>query len=395
MNLKNMFKNLVQGLSSFFKSNICVGIFVLLMSFVFNVDLSFSSTKQESKDKDDSKSKSVSVSDLESKPESLSEIVRAKIFSDKEKSYCKVVSKSFDSQLSKYDLKLETLVKELLVDLKKKRVKSLVKKFHPRLKMNAYEVKTKIFTPLSSAVFTDPSFSLFRVWALDSKSSGSSYIDCDKEFRMNPHYGYDVQFGVWIQIMSQVELGWIYTTIVPHRSGWVLASFDLRQLSSEGKQAISWQQEAREDYEKKLLNLAYLKFDVAKKLSYTGGYIYIKNLDSIQNDIESRFSDTNPLLKTFSPYMEGRTLLRAESNFSSLGVGIFIRYGVTWKESDNILNQQCRRIAKNIMKIPELQSLKGLRCSFSLPGENLGIDGARGTLFVPKGDQIKTDFQSK
>ena len=302
---------------------------------------------------------------------------------------CKVVSKSFNSSLTQYDPRLEALVKGVIEDLKTRNISSLVKKFHPRLKVTKYHVKTKIFGTLSSFIFTNPSYSLYRVWALDAKDHQGFSIACDDEYSMNLHYGYNLQFGVWIQIMSDVELGWIYTTIVPYQSGWVLASFDVRQLSSEEKQAQDWQKEAVADYDKKLINLSYLKFDIARKLSYTGGYVYVKNLDKIKQDIQQRFSDKNPLMDLIGPMMEGRTLLRAESNFAPGGAGVFIRYGVTWKESDNNLNSQCKRIAKNILAISELSSMKGVKCSFSLPGEDLNIDGARGSLYIPRETQTK------
>ena len=386
MNLKNISINLCQGPINF--KRVLISSLIFIFSLSFHSGLFGWSLRKDSKSKEDKKNQVISEEKKDDSFTTKVERIRKAIF-DKEKLGCKVVAKSFDIKLSEYDPKLESLISGVMEDLKKKDSSSLVKKFHPRMKVSKYHVKTKIFATLSSYIFTNPSYSLYRVWALNAKGREGTSIDCDAEYSMNPHYGYDLQFGVWIQIMSDVELGWIYTTVVPYKSDWVLASFDVRQLSSEEKQAMDWDQEARNDYDKKLFNLSYLKFDVARKLSYTGGFVYVKNLDVVKNDIYARFSDSNPLMEFLKPLVEGRTLLRAESNFASNGMGIFIRYGVTWKESDNSLNGQCKRIAKSILDIKEFSTVKGVMCSFSLPGEDLTVDGARGSLYIPREVQTK------
>lgn len=386
MNLKILLKNLCQDrISLNRRAALLLGVIFFLTSATSTYGWSFGkgSKKEETK-----KEQSVSEEKGDSSFSKKVEDIRRAIF-EKEKQACKVVAKSFDMKLAKYDPKLEALISGVIDDLKKRDTSSLMKKFHPRMKVSKYHVKTKIFATLSSYIFTNPSYSLYRVWALDAKGKEGSSIDCDEEYRMNPHYGYDLQFGVWIQVMSDVELGWIYTTVVPYKSGWVLASFDVRQLSSEEKQAMDWDREARADYDNNLINLSYLKFDVARKLSYSGGFVYVKNLDVIKNDIYTRFSDTNPLMELMKPIVEGRTILRAESNFASNGMGVFLRYGVTWKESDNSLNEQCRRIAKAVLDIKEFSTVKGVMCSFSLPGEDLNIDGARGSIYIPRESGLK------
>src|SRR5690606_13636117 len=118
---------------------------------------------------------------------------------------------------------------------------------------------------------------LFKLWALNTVDGSTKALHCD-EGRLNlyPLYGYPLQFGVWLQIMGQKELGRIYMTIVPADGKWNVGSLNAQQWTHEGKDFATWTEEALKLSRMGHKPAAWVKFDVSAKLLDGGGFVDIE-----------------------------------------------------------------------------------------------------------------------
>ena len=175
--------------------------------------------------------------------------------------------------------------------------------FHPRLNTSLFAVK-EILAKVDTTLGGPLDVSVYRLWALNTVDGSPKGLHCDgDELTVHPHYGYALQFGIWLQIMGQKEIGRAFATIVPVGDKWYLGSFYAQQWTHASKDPIAWAQQAQRDLEKGQKEAAFVEFDVASKLLEMGKNIeleLISQVNSARDQIMTKPDFLRLMTKTLS-----------------------------------------------------------------------------------------------
>jgi hypothetical protein len=317
--------------------------------------------------------------------------ISKKIF-DKEMSQrtCKVISRSPKDDVSSYDPDLQKLINSVIENVRNQKKLEMMGLFHPRLSVSKKQLD-RSFKKLTNTVGKISSIGIYRLWAINTVDGTPSLVPCvDDALALGPHYGYNLQFGLWLQVMGDRELGRIYATIVPSQNKWRLGAWHVQQWTHMGKDPQAWVEEALADAAKGKKFSAYLKIDVAEKLLEGGGYIFAQ----LKNDIDvtkATYFTKERFLEYFrnmniSPNAE---VVTADSIFAKDGAGIGVRFMVNEKlynQKNQALVDLCKSAAQAIYSKAQDPTLGGLRCGFLIKGEESDRDGKLGSRFIPRSE---------
>ena len=295
---------------------------------------------------------------------------------------CKVVSRGIRSDLKNYDPDVERRVQYIKSTLKERDTAKFTGMFHPRLKIGAKQAK-RIFGQFDY-VYREPELSVYRVWALNAATDDMKPLPCPEDaLALQPHYGYPLQFGVWIQVMGQKELARIYLSLVPRKGQWLVGFFHLQQWTHLGKDAEVWVADALEESSQKRKFAAFAKLDIAQKLLRGGGYVYQKLRLDVETTKQAYYADDawhQTIVKNLLPHkvVYTGTLLAKD------GAGVLVRLQLPKKVPGAQLKPECLAIGKKIHKLADGALLGGVRCGYTLKGESPTRDGSMGSRFIPR-----------
>jgi hypothetical protein len=201
---------------------------------------------------------------------SSTEQLRSKIFKDSEgTANCRTLKTDPRGQIG-LDPHIDQFIADLIRAIRTKDALVLQPMFHPRLNTGLFALKEALAK--IDATFGGPlDVSIYRLWALNTVDGSAKGLECvDDKVTVYPHYGYSLEFGLWLQVMGQKEVGRIFTTIVPVEDKWYLGSFQSQQWTHAGKDPSAWIDDAAKDVSKGLKESAYVKYDIASKLLESG-----------------------------------------------------------------------------------------------------------------------------
>ncbi len=322
------------------------------------------------------------------KQRSPKEDLRVKLFKDQAgKAACGSVQIDPKGN-SGVDTELDGILKLAVEALKKKDDKALQPLFHPRLNVGLAAIQ-ETFAKLDNTYGAPFDISVYRLWALNTVDGSPKGLTCeDDRLLVFPQYGYPLQFGVWLQIMGQRELGRIFLAIVPAEGRWNIGAFHAQQWTHDSKDFATWAEEGVQNDRMGMKEAAYIKFDIASKLLDGGGFIEIAMRDEAikARDAVMSFAtfdkSVRSALKDFD-VVQTATLLVVG------GSGILVRIRVPGEISVENMQKECARTAETLSRQQWAAYVEGIRCSYLLPTDDPKKDGQMGGLFIHFSDLKK------
>lgn len=323
------------------------------------------------------------------KQKSPKEELRLKLFKEGGKAACGAVQIDPKGN-SGIDPDLDAFLKNAVEALKKKDDKALQPLFHPRLNIGLAAIQ-ETFAKLDNTYGAPFDISVYRLWALNTVDGAPKGLSCeDDRLTVFPQYGYPLQFGVWLQIMGQKELGRIFLAVVPAEGRWNIGAFHAQQWTHDSKDFATWAEEGVQNDRMGMKEAAYIKFDIASKLLDGGGFIEIamqgeaiKARDAVMSS-EAFDKSVRQALKEFDVVYTSTLLVVG-------GSGVLVRIKAPGEISVENIQKECKRTAETLLKQQWAAYVEGIRCSYLLPSEDPKKDGQMGGLFVHFEDLQKKD----
>ena len=310
------------------------------------------------------------------------EMLRLQIFNGQaDKASCRAI-KADPRGYSRIDPVFDETLVKLIKALKSKDPVALQPLFHPRLNMGLLPLKEALAK--LDFIFAPPfDVSLYRLWALNSVDGSPSGLVCaEDQATVFPLYGYPLQFGVWLQVMGQKEIGRIFVSIVPKDNQWFLGSFHSQQWTHAGRDPQTWEVEAAKNLEQKSQLAAFLKYDLANKLLEGGKFLILQEAQATASKRDTIYT-RDAFKKVVTNLIPSQGAESAASVFVPEGAGLLVRLRVPGELSLNEMKNRCQNIAKSMRETVVAKDVAGVKCSYLLPGESAEKDGALGTIYVP------------
>lgn len=279
------------------------------------------------------------------------------------------------------DAELDGFLKTAVEAIKKKDDKGLQPLFHPRLNVGLLAIQ-ETFAKLDNQYGAPFDVSVYRLWALNTVDGSPKGLTCeDDRLTVNPQYGYPIQFGVWLQVMGQRELGRIFLAIVPAEGRWNIGAFHAQQWTHDSKDFATWAEEGVQNDRMGMKEAAYIKFDIASKLLDGGGFVEISMRDEATKARDAVMSFAN-FDKSVRQALKDFDVVQTATLLVVGGSGVLVRIKVPAEISVENMQKECNRTAETLMKQQWTGYVEGIRCSYLLPNEDPKKEGQMGGMFV-------------
>ena len=309
------------------------------------------------------------------------EALRKTLFADRlDKPGC-VVVKSDPHGVVEAERELDYFLKVLMDAIKKKNELALQPLFHQRTNTTLAAIGDT-FGRLDLTYGAPFDVSLFRLFAINSVDGTPVGVPCEGDsLSVFGLYGYPLQFGAWLSVMGQKELGRIYVGIVPADGRWNIGSFHVQQWTHAGRDYMAWAKEALEAKGKGHREAAFVKYDLAVKLLEAGNYLELaakKDLEAARNASMTQDAWDKSIKGTLKSF----DVIHTATLFVEGGAAILVRLRVPGEISVENIKKSCRDIVADLGKNEWTDDLVGVRCGYNLPKEPADKDGVQGGIFL-------------
>lgn len=284
---------------------------------------------------------------------------------------------------TRLDESLDGFLNELVTAIKKGDDLRLQPLFHRRMNVSLAAIG-EIYAKLANVYGPPIDLSVKQLWALNTVDGTPVDLDCAdgaQAVKIRTMYGYPLQFGAWLQVMGQKELGLIYVGIVPAEGRWNLGSFNAQQWTHDGRDHAAWAKIAAKDAAKGRKQSAYAKYDLAAKLLDGGSYLAVDGRDELLKARDAVMS-TADWDKSIRAALKDHDVIYTSTLFVIGGAGILARVRTPEEISVERLKIRCKQMATAVMAQSWSAGLQGMRCGFNMPSEDAAKDGALGGLYI-------------
>lgn len=286
------------------------------------------------------------------------------------------------AQRQSTDAGLERTLKDIAAAIKDKDARALQPLFHPRLNTSLAAIQTT-YARMGQTYGAPFEISIFRLWAFNTVDGNPKGLECNEDgLKAFPLYGYPLQFGAWLQVMGQNELGRLYIGLVPYSGGWRIGAFQLQQWTHAGKDAAVWAEAGLKSARLGLKEAAFVQFDIAAKLLDGGGFM---DINARQEMVSKRDGVLTPPEwdQRIRAAVKDHEVAYAASMLVTDGAGLLLRLRIPGEIALDTMKGRCQQIAQLLAQSPWAQPLAGVRCAFLLPQEKANLDGGLGAIYVP------------
>jgi hypothetical protein len=279
------------------------------------------------------------------------------------------------------DDELDAFVRMVIKDIKTKNDTALQLLFHKRLKV-ALPAVAEALAKLDITYGKPYDVSVYRMWAFNTVDGTPSGLPCAEDgLTAYPHYGYPLQFGLWLQVMGEREIGRIYVTIVPAEGRWNLGSFHVQQWTHASKDFQAWAEDAAKSAHEGHKEAAFIKYDIAAKLLDAGKSLDLKVADDAakaRDAVMTREAWDKSVRDALKGYDVGytSTLLVVD------GAGTLVRIKTPGEISVEDIRHSCQKVAEKLLEQPWAADTGGMRCSYILPREDPAKEGGLGGIYL-------------
>jgi len=324
--------------------------------------------------------------EVESKVFAEAKSLPAKIFSGPLSTNQCVTIGAKSSAITEPDTKkLVEWTEKLVAALRNKRSKELAGLAHPRLNVDSKKANTLIDSAFNRFGNVND-ISVYRLFAFNSARHPDRILECTADgLSASTHFGYPVQFGLWLQVQGTAELGRIYVTIVPTDKDWAFAAWHVQQWTHAEKDAEHYQESATKYLKLEKRLIAYAHYDAAQKLLDGGDLLYLQK----RKDLEATRDHT--LAKQGSWLEKMKTLASPEIVYAGTSlvpgaVGVLIRFAQTEQTNSKIMTEKCMVVGQSFFATNETDGLNHLTCDFTNTKLNSNDTGIYGSVTVSRSD---------
>lgn len=319
------------------------------------------------------------------------EAMRRKLFPQSlETAACLTFPKNLKEDAKSIDPKLAEFLNSLNVNIKNNDSESLLTLFHPRLGMKRGTAK-ELLASQRATLGAPLESSTLMLWALNTVDGTPTPLACGGVENSNitvwPQFGYNLQFGVWLQLMGQKELGRIFLTIVPKDGQWYIAALHYQQWTHSGKTYEHWYQAAQQDLAENFKPAAFLKLDIASKLIDGRDEFRLGVFDQLIEFQNSVMSKTD-FDKEIRNALTGWNIVYVSSILAKDGAGLAVRVELPKEISTMAMKDDCGKIGRTLQKQPWFAKIDGIKCSYIIKGEDQSRDGRLGGFYL-RANEIK------
>lgn len=301
---------------------------------------------------------------------------------------CVVADRGPGISVEKVDLKLDQFLEAILSNLRHEEHQKFREMFHPRAKA-PHDIGEKIFANIKNTYEKPWQFSVFRLWALYDAGASKEHIPCpgDEGVTLTTRYGYPLQFGLWLQVMGQNELGRIFVAVVPDRTGaWKIGGWHFQQWTHQGKDSSQLVQEALAAENNKDIITAYVKLDVAQKMLFGGEFLTYPVKEEILKHRASLLKSED-WLERVKNVSKNPEVVYAGTALGKDGIGYLLRQRVPGELTVEDLRKKCDYLASNLREAKWIhEQTGGLKCEFLMPGETPEREGKLGGFYLTRQD---------
>ncbi|MGE0174432.1 MAG: hypothetical protein AB7T49_16675 [Oligoflexales bacterium] len=315
-----------------------------------------------------------------------SENLRKRLFAGTEsKASCSVLSRGPYVNLKDTDAGLDSFVSDFLTKLKGKDAKVLPL-FHDRLRLKA-DFGEQLYSSLKQTYKEPWDFSVFRIFGLNTVNGDKQDLPCaDEDVLVTTAYGYPFQVGVWIQLLSQSELGRIFAVVAPTKDGWKIVGLHMQQWTQSEKDFEAWIKQSNDYAAKGTPHLAYLSLDVSQKMLFGGDLLTFPLVNAIIAE-RDKIMTKEALRKKIGAFFPDRDIAYAGTALAEDGPGWVIRERITQEKPTNELMKRCLEAGKKLQMEGWIsKNLGGLNCNYVLPGEAAEKPGKLGGFYFSQKD---------
>lgn len=256
--------------------------------------------------------------------------------------------------------------------------------FHPRLKITPKKLEA-LYLIEKYKIGKKIKASLFRSWKVMSFEERAEDIYCPKDgIKLLTHYGYPYQLGFWMNLMGEKDQSVLYFSLVPKDKKFYIGAFHIVKWSHLKKTYRMWTKDALEDLKEQKPFLAYLKLDIAKKLTMGDPFFTVDATEEIKK-IQKKVLSEEDNLKFYQKALKGFDLKSVVSVFNSGGIGLKFAFQGDLKISKDDFRKDCKRIESLLVKTELYSEVSGIRCDLLSPELPLR---ALGSFYLERGQKI-------
>ncbi len=318
----------------------------------------------------------------------LSKITKTFFGDDVKTRKCHTLKTTLKEGVNAIDPELNKIVEDLKLAFKKGDAKKIRPLFHPRLNTPLSGIQ-EVIARQKNSLKLPFEVSLYRAWILNTPEGRPSPLDCDAgEIKLWPHYGYELQVPMWLQILGQKEIGRIYVSFIQHQEKWVIGGMHYHQWTHIGDNYENWFQKARKDLDEGFGPSAYIKFDLTAKLVGGAQFFELSIKDQIEQ-FQQSLLDKNLWEGSFKAFFKDhRPLVYTSSIFAQGGAGLLLHFQVEKELTTKEIQEDCMDAAKLLNKEKWFQKIDGIKCNYVFKGADPTKEGRLGGVFVFSKDVI-------
>lgn len=307
---------------------------------------------------------------------------------DQNRPQCVIADRGPGVAMEKIDPALDAFLESILEKLRNEDADGFQKLFNARTKVS-HDIGEKIIANLKSLYEKPWQFSVYRLWATYDPDATKEDIACpgDEGIVMTTRYGYPIQFGLWIQVMGQNELGRIFVAVTPNASKeWKIVGWHFQQWTHQGKDYLKLIQEADAAARANDPVGAYMSLDAAQKMLFGGEFLTFKVKEDILKMRASLFTP-EAWLARIQDVTKNKDVIYAGTSVAKDGIGLLVRQRVPGEVNAEELRKKCNSVAQNLLASKWLSSKTGgLKCEFVMPWEKPEREGKLGGFYMTSQD---------
>ncbi len=324
--------------------------------------------------------------EVESKVFAEAKALPAKIFSGPLSANQCLTIGSKSSSISDPDTKkLVEWTEKLLAALKNKRPKDLAALSHPRLGVDAKKANTLIESAYSR--FGNVSdVSVYRLYAFNSVRHPERMLECSSDgLTASTHFGYPIQFGLWLQIQASAEIGRIYISIVPTEKDWSYAAWHVQQWTHAEKDSEHYQEMADKFGKSGKILAAYAHYDAAQKLLNGGELLFLQRRKDLEATRDFALNKQGSWLDRIK-ILTSPEIVYAGTALVPGFVGVLVRIAQAEQTNGKAMTDKCTALGQTFFNSNETDGLGHLTCDFTNTKSNPNENGLYGSITVSRAD---------
>lgn len=281
---------------------------------------------------------------------------------------------------------LSAFLEKLTDDLKAERWEQLYKYFHARAKVRK-DIGNRVDAILRHRYQKPINYSVLGIWSMIQDEGRRDVYDCPKAEGMQliSHSGYQRQYMLIYQLMSQNELGRLMFAIAPDSTKTLrIVGFHIQQWSHQGKDWLSWTEQGNGFTKAADSKSAYIFFDIAQKLLDGGTlvhYPYRKEIKLVRDQIYQQDS----LVKSVQEDIGNKDIVYVGTVLSRTDTGIIVKVAIEKEYSSEDLRRKCQDIGKKLLASLWLKEVNGgVNCSFIPKGSSPDVRSKIGGYYITR-----------